>query len=175
MILEMPTKKGPEKIIYKRLYPAVIKRKEMNYEKDEFNSHQNFLYKRAIFGLSMFTPKQLNNMRLGKKLRIEKISKNTQEILNLWKQEITILISNRILESIFPNSEISKFFIKKFSTPDPKFINKLDFKSLNVGKKLIVDKLIKEGILPSNFYEIKEKERSNKPKLNRSRHSISVL
>lgn len=173
MILELALpKKSPEKVVYNRPYPIIKQYKRMQYEKDEFNSYQNFLYKRAIFGLSIYTLKEIKKMNYQKKKRIEKISNHTQEVLNLWKQELFILMSNRILGNLFPESSISKVIIDNFSTPDPKFINNWDFKTLKISKKLIVQKLIEEKVLPYNFYEIKE---PNKPKSNRPGDSISVL
>lgn len=168
MVLETPS---PEKITYRK-YNIVIKRKEMEYEKDEFNTYQNFLYKRALFGLSVYTKEEIDKMHFDKKNRINRVYKHAQNVLNLWKQEIFIVISNRLLEEKFSNSPLARIIIEKFSTPDPVFINGCDFKTLGINKKMIISKLISKGVLPNNFYEIKE------PKIlqsNRSGDTLSIL
>jgi hypothetical protein len=40
---------------------------------------------------------------------------------------------------------------------DDQYISKIDFKSMGVSKKQVVDKLITEKILPNNFYQLTDK------------------
>lgn len=130
------------------------------FEKDAFNSYQNFLYKRAMFGLSVYSPEELSTMNADKKQRVAKVHQRCQLVLNLWKQQITNHLTNKIFERIFPKSEFSKlFYVKYKDATDPDFVNVLSFKDLGITKEIIVDKLIREGILPKNFYSLDSKEK----------------
>jgi hypothetical protein len=126
------------------------------YESDPFNSYQNFLYKRALYGLKMFEETEVKTMHWQKKKRIIKVNKRTQSIINIWKQEITNVYTSGFFEQIFPKSPITKGLTESNYT-DPKFNCKLSFKDLGIKKEHVVKKLHKEGILPKNFYELTEK------------------
>lgn len=131
------------------------------YEKDQFNSYQNFLYKRALFGMSMYTPAEVTIMHWDKRRRIEKVSKHAQKILNIWKQQIINIITNDMLRMIFTEkSGLVKEIINDCGNyTDPTFISIIDFKSLGVTKPMIVDKLIVEKVLPFNFYQLKQEDK----------------
>jgi hypothetical protein len=127
------------------------------FERDAFNVTQNFLYKRAVFGLSVYTVQEVETMNLDKKKRIIKVHKRCQSVLNIWKQQLCNEYTNNIFRTLFPNTEMGKFFfVKHETTIDPFFINTLNFKDMKIDKNKIVDKLILEGILPKNFYSLKD-------------------
>jgi hypothetical protein len=44
--------------------------RKQNYEKDPYNGHQNFLYNRALYGLSIYAPEEIKEMPVEKKKRI---------------------------------------------------------------------------------------------------------
>ena len=123
------------------------------YEQDPYNASQNFLYKRAMFGLKVYTEQELAKMPEPKKKRIHKVYKKCQHILNIWKQEISIGWTNAMFKHYFGEHPELKVFFDNTDT-DPKFVNKLSFKDWNITKDMIVSKLHKEGILPPNFYSI---------------------
>lgn len=123
------------------------------YEQDPYNASQNFLYKRAMFGLSVYTPEELSKMAEPKKRRIKKVHRKCQLVLNLWKQEISIGWTNEMFRHYFGEHPALKIFFDNTET-DPKFVNKLNFKDLNITKDMIVERLYKAGILPPNFYSI---------------------
>ncbi len=127
----------------------------VEYERDEFNAYQNFLYKRALFGLSVYSVEELNIMHGDKKKRIVKVHGRTQKVLNLWKQEMVNNMVNSIFNNLFHHSTFAREIVEKFGTEtDQSYISDVDFKSLGVEKKQIVSKLIQEKILPVNFYEL---------------------
>lgn len=129
--------------------------KKVQFEKDPFNSYQNFLYKRALFGLAVYQQEELEKMHWDKKRRIEKVHERAQKVLNLWKQEISNQWIGTILSAVFHHSSLVKELNEKFGHElDEQYISKVDFKSLGVSKQQVVDKLIKEKILPSNFYQL---------------------
>ena len=127
----------------------------VEYERDEFNAYQNFLYKRALFGLSVYSADELGIMHWDKKKRIQKVHLRTQNVLNLWKQEIINSTVNKIFSTLFHHSSFAKDMVEKFGNDtDPNYISKVNFKELGVDKRQIVTKLIQEKILPVNFYEL---------------------
>lgn len=128
---------------------------DYQYERDEFNAYQNFLYKRALFGLSVYSDKELSIMHWDKKSRIQKVHTRTQTVLNLWKQELSSNFINDLFSKLFWNSKFVSEMIEIYpKDQDPFFKCKLDFKSLGVDKKHIINKLIEERILPHNFYQL---------------------
>jgi hypothetical protein len=137
-----------------QLYGKKIER-FVEYEKDEFNDYQNFLYKRALFGLSVYSKEEISIMHWDKKKRILKVHSRTQSVLNLWKQEIINSTVNKIFSTLFHHSSFVKDMIENFGTDtDPTYISKVNFKDLGIDKRQIVVKLIQEKILPVNFYEL---------------------
>lgn len=124
-----------------------------NYDTDFLNPNQNFLYKRALFGLNMYEKEELVTMSEAKRERITKLQRRCQFVLNRWKQEIIITFSNSLFACFFKDHPFLKPFWEQ-TEPDPKFVCTLDFKDLGIKKQDIVDKLIETGILPINFYQI---------------------
>ena len=127
----------------------------MQYEYDSYTPYQNYLYKRALFGLNSLTETEINTICNKKKQRINNVYKRAQIVLNNFKQQVTINYSNFIFKTLFPNSPITDFFITEIGTDD-KFINTLNFKDLNISKDDIICIFIQEGILPKNFLSLKE-------------------
>lgn len=118
------------------------------------NQYQNHLYHRAIFGLSIYTQDEIKNMHSKKRKRIIKVSKRTQSVLNTWKQEIIIAMTNKFFSDIFPDTDITKALLSDSST-DPSVKCNLSFKLLKINKPTIIQKLLCEGILPENFHTLK--------------------
>jgi hypothetical protein len=131
------------------------RKRYVEYEKDEFTPEQNFLYRRALFGLSVYSDQELSIMHSDKKKRINKVHFRTQNVLNLWKQSLVNDMVNSIFNSMFYHSSLAKQLVESFGdTTDPTYISRVDFKSLGVSKKQIIKKLMEEKILPVNFYEL---------------------
>lgn len=125
------------------------------YEQDPYTEYQNFLYKRALFGLKMYTPEEIRTMHWQKKKRIKKVHKRTQNELNVWKQEKIISITNQVI-GLF-STRLADDIVTNYSEPDPKFISTMSFKDLGIGKKDIINRLLDKGIL-SNDFRKNEKE-----------------
>lgn len=119
------------------------------------NNYQNFLYNRVMFGLSVYTQDEIANMHWEKRKRIVKVQKRAKEVLNVWKQQLVNAMTANFFTKMFPKTEFTKYFVSTVKDADPKLNNTLDFKLLGVTKKDIVNKLISEGVLPSNFYQLK--------------------
>ena len=127
----------------------------IQYEQDKFNQYQNFLYKRALFGLSVYTEEEQSKMHWDKKKRIQKVHQRAQLTLNNWKQLRTHELVSDFLCKWFHKSSFAKDFREKFAQEvDPNYISPIEFKFLGISKEDIVDKLIQEKILPGNFYQL---------------------
>ena len=118
--------------------------------------YQLFLYNRVLFGLSVYSEQELKVMRWDKRKRIMKVHKRAQSVLNIWKQEITNKWSTAFFVKIFPTQEFTNYFVNTVNDTDPEYVNNLTFKELGIPKKAIIAKLINEGVLPPNFYELKQ-------------------
>lgn len=131
-------------------------RKYGKVEYEHFTDYQNFLYNRALFGLSVYSPEELKDMRWDKQKRIMKVHKRAQKVLNIWKQCIVNELSTYLFKTLFPSTPFTETLIKSTTEVDPKYVNRMSFKTLRITKVQIVNKLIKEGILPPDFYTLKE-------------------
>lgn len=125
----------------------------MEYEKDSYNSYQNHLYKRALYGLSAFSQEELATMCSKKKQRVSKVYMKGQNVINLYKQKLTNAYSNFVFKTLFPESPLTQFFMETEET-DVEFKNTLTFKDLGITKDKIIGVFINEGILPKNFHEL---------------------
>jgi hypothetical protein len=127
----------------------------MQYEQDKYSVYQNYLYKRALYGLDALTEKELATMCSKKKQRILNVYKRAQVVLNTLKQKITIDYTNSIFKSLFPNSKLTADLLN-YNEVDEKFKNTLTFKDLNIDKDKIISIFMSEGILPKNFLSLTE-------------------
>ena len=127
----------------------------MNYESDEYSQYQNYLYKRALYGLDALSQEELAATCSKKKQRIINVYKRAQSVLNIEKQKATINYTNVFFKTLFPKSKLTEALIEN-SEVDEKFKNTLTFKDLNISKKQIVTIFMTEGILPKNFLSLTE-------------------
>lgn len=138
----------------------------MEYETDKYSDYQNYLYKRAIYGLDALTDEELATMCSKKRQRIINVYKRAQVVINLVKQEVTNHYSNLVFKTFFPNSPITDILLSDCFT-DEKFKNTLTFKDLKISKDQLVNIFIEEGILPKNFMSL-ERNPDQLPRLKKS-------
>lgn len=148
-------------------YQETSRKPYTKYEQDKYTQYQNYLYKRALYGLKSLSKEEIDSMSEQKLKRIKRVNRKAQSVINVYKQKITILYSNILFEKFFPNSPYTEFLLNNTET-DTNFINKLNFKDLNIHKDDIIKVFIEEGVLPKNFMEIK----INPHKLPRLKHEI---
>jgi hypothetical protein len=125
---------------------------EQVYENERYNQVQNFLYKRALYGLNLYNKREIRELKPYEKHQIQKVTNRTNKLLNVWKQKLIIKRSNELFE-LFPNSPLAQDLIKN-KRVDPKLRNKFTFGDLSMRKEDVIDKLLEAGILPKNFYNI---------------------
>jgi hypothetical protein len=135
----------------------------MQYETDGYSQYQNYLYKRALYGLDSLTENEIATMCSKKKQRIISVYKRAQLTLNRFKQQITIQYSNFVFKTLFPNSPITQFLMSD-NEVDDKFKNTLTFKDLGIKKEQIISIFIDEGILPKNFLSLERDPNQIRPR-----------
>jgi hypothetical protein len=129
----------------------------VKYQHYKLTEYQNMLYKRALLGLKMYNKEQKKKMHWEKRKRIERVSKRAQTSINMFKQERVNELCRSIQSQLFPNNILIGYTLSSNEIGlDPEFINTLDLRSLGITRKHIIGKFIKEGILPNNFYHLKE-------------------
>lgn len=133
------------------------------------NEQQLFMYDRVLYGLGMYDKEEVALMHPDKKKRILKVQRRAQTLINLWKQRIVIELSNYLFVTIFPDSPITKELVEKFSEPDELFINRMPLRKLKITRQQLIDRFIKEGILPKNFYQLNPKENASRDFVQRGR------
>jgi hypothetical protein len=124
-----------------------------SYQQDRYNQYQNYLYKRALYGLSALTQDELTTMCSKKKQRVINVYKKAQVVINKLKQQTTISYTNFIFETLFPKSPITQALLAETETDDT-LVNKLNFKDLGIEKSQIITIFIAEGVLPKNFLSL---------------------
>jgi len=145
-------------VIYDGKYPEL--HTAPKYVREErLNKYQNLLYNRALYGLGAYDPEELKGMHWEKKKRIDSVHKKTKSIMNRWKQEMIIERTNAFLKSIFINSRLVKQLLQpEYSQPNENYNANIPLKEFKITKLQIIDKLIGEGVLPRNYYELKPQE-----------------
>jgi hypothetical protein len=144
-------------------YQLSVGKMYMQYETDGYSQYQNYLYKRALYGLDALTQQELATMCSKKKQRIVNVYKRAQIVLNKFKQQVTIQYSNFIFKTLFPKSPLTELLIADTETDD-KFKNTLTFKDLGIQKEQIITIFMAEGILPKNFLSL-DKNPNQLPRL----------
>lgn len=131
--------------------------KYQEFEKDKYSPYQNYLYKRALYGLDSLSVEELNTMCSKKRSRIINVYNRGQLVVNKYKHQVTKKLTDKLLGSLFPNSSLISEIIK-YEDIDNNYKNTLTFKDLSIEKDLIVDLFITEGILPKNFLSLEKNQ-----------------
>ena len=129
--------------------------KQSRFEKDPYNSYQNFLYNRALHGLSIYSQDEISKMSIEKKKRINKSHNKCQTVVNLLKQEVTNQLANDFFVRWFPEMEITNSLVNYFGiTGHENHVNNMSFKMLKISKPLVIARLIETKLLPKNFNQL---------------------
>ena len=132
-------------------------RGKKQYQNLNLNQYQSLLYKRALYGISVYEEKEVKKMHWEKKRRITKLNRKAQSSLNIFKQEVVNGLCIKLLSNTFYKSNLVKnLFSLENSVTDPKFMNTLDLRDLGITKHHIIHRFVNEGILPKDFYKLKE-------------------
>ena len=126
-----------------------------DFEQDKYNTYQNYLYKRALYGLDSLSVDELNTMCSKKKSRIVNVYNRTQVVVNNYKHKVTKQLTDKLLTSLFPNSSLISELCN-YDDVDNNYKNTLTFKDLCIQKDALVQLFISEGILPKNFLSLEK-------------------
>lgn len=133
---------------------SLLGKRYARIEQDYLTESQMLLFNRALYGLNVYSSKEIKLMRKEKIKRIVKVHKRAQTVLNIWKQQTVNLMSTQFFTFVFPNTPLTNDFINTINDVDPEYDSDISFDTLGITKKHIINKLINERILPSNFYNI---------------------
>lgn len=120
---------------------------------EDILKYQNLLYSRAMFGLGVYSHDEIRVMPPDKRKRIIRVHKHTKKVLNLWKQELIITLSDHIFKTLFPNMPLSQDLVNNYRE-DSSYHCDIDLKKLGITKKDIISKLLEERILPQNVFNL---------------------
>lgn len=144
-------------------------------ESEWFNSYQYFLFRRALYGLEVYSQEELRYISSQKKKRIKSVHKHVQKTLNEFKQKLLINYTDRLLTALFPNSEDIKLFVSSYSEPDPDFICSVSMEKFGITKKDIAQELVDKKCLPYNFFELTVNDDPRMIKLKSPQEQIDAL
>lgn len=123
-------------------------------ENEWFNSYQYFLFRRALYGLEVYSQEELRYISSQKKKRIKTVHKHVQLTLNLFKQRMLIEQTNSLLSRLFPNSKDITVFVATYMEPDPEFICTVPLDKFGITKMDIAKELVDKKCLPYNFFDL---------------------
>tara|TARA_R100001440_G_scaffold74036_1_gene99093 strand:- start:8219 stop:8713 length:495 start_codon:yes stop_codon:yes gene_type:complete len=117
----------------------------------QLSQRQHFLFKRVLHGLNVYTSEELEKMHWDKKRRIKRVWRRAQSVINTWKQVICNKQANEVFK-LFHHSSLAKHFINEdVNNVDPKFVNRMTLKDLDITYEDLVIKFMSEGLLPKNY------------------------
>lgn len=127
-----------------------------NYQETvNLNPKQIKVYRLAVYGIEVLKENELKMLSETEKVKIIENQKETQLVLNRWKQQITDIQINKLLSKLFPNSKfVHDLNLNNNDYYSDTLINYSTFKQLQISHKMIIDKLIETERLPLNFYNI---------------------
>jgi len=123
------------------------------------NKRQAELYGRLMIGVKHYEDKKLYpadyvaKMNSLKKKKIQHLSRRAHWELNLFKQQMLILQTDKLMDKLF-TTDLFKKLLSLDEQVDPKFKCKLSPKDLGIRKEDIINLFIKKRILPQNFFEL---------------------
>jgi len=129
--------------------------KYQDFEQDKYNTYQNYLYKRALYGIDSLSVDELNTMCSKKKSRILNVYNRAQLVVNNYKHRVTKQLTDKLLLSLFPNSSLISE-LNSYEDMDANYKNTLTFKDLCIHKDQLVELFMLEGILPKNFLSLEK-------------------
>lgn len=127
-----------------------------NYQESvNLNPKQIKIYRLAVYGIEILKENELKMLSQMEKAKLIQDQKETQLVLNRWKQQITDMQINKMLSGLFPNSKfVHDLNLNNNDYYSDTLINYSTFKQLQISNKMIIDKLIATERLPLNFYNI---------------------
>ena len=196
--------------------------------RNKFTPYQNFLFKRLVYGISVYEDDDIDRMHWDKRNRIKMVHRKAKRALNCLKQEICNEAANIFFMKYFPHSATSIGIIdvpvdwtsctiaedttakiklltaklkeirnskaprslviarfrdvrkqlreKEFEMYLYELRNMIDIKELGVSKSDIADRLIRDKLLPKDFYLVKKDPNEDKrlPRLGKKKEHLEA-
>lgn len=117
----------------------------------QFTWKQNYLFKRALYGLRGVPNHIIINMTPEEKQIVYNQYKKTRELLNQWKKDIYNNTSHRLFGNLIQNSKFAKDLL---TTDNYEEVEELSLTDFGISKTQLIQKLVDNEILPKNFYYI---------------------
>lgn len=146
--------------------------KELQHQKQigSLTPYQDFLYKRAVVGLRVYTPEEIQAMNRGKKTKIHLRHKTANRAMHEAIEAIISVQTRSILKIFSEKSNLAKNLLNVKS--EERIVFKIKGAKLTNYRKIllhlgmrdnqIVDILIASGALPKEFYEIEKPRHENR-------------
>lgn len=139
----------------KQLYGST--HKDNHYQRvapRNFNSVQQFMYRKALYGLAVYQPHEVKKMSREEKFSIIKLQKKAQQVINIFKIDTVNAQLRLFFGKHFHNSDQAKEFMDDKYTSYDQVCN-IDFRDLGINKHMVAQKLIDSNILPLDFFKLK--------------------
>ncbi len=120
---------------------------------ENFNSVQQFIYRKALYGLAVYEPHEVKKMHPREKFEIIKVQKRAQHIINVFKIDTMNDWLRGFFGKYFHNSAQAKEFMSDKHTSYDEVTN-VSFKDLGINKYMIAQKLVEKKVLPMDFFEL---------------------
>jgi hypothetical protein len=120
-----------------------------------FTIQQNKLYKRLIYGVEAMTKSELIELSTVEIRQVNRDHRKAVKILNAWKNQIVASYIDELFGKVFWHSTIAESMIKFSKEDDYEDLeNTLTFKELGLSKAQVAGKLIENGLLPVDFFQM---------------------
>lgn len=120
--------------------------------KFRLNTRQMFYYKRAVLGLSFYTPEQVKLMGYQKRVRIAAVHNKSKRVLSRLRYQRLITVSNDILSNYFNKGRLyDALMLETMWTSDVYLPVQLDDRELGISLEDKVMALVESGALGPNF------------------------
>ena len=131
--------------------------KDTHYQRiapPHFNSVQQFMYRKALYGLAVYEQHEISKMSRQEKFSIIKMQKKAQKVINIFKIDTINAQLRTFFGKYFHNSSQAKEFMDEKYTSYSEVCN-IDFRDLGINKHMIAKKLVENDVLPLDFFQLK--------------------
>lgn len=118
-----------------------------------FNDIQQFVYRKALYGLAVYTPEDVKTMEPREKFAIIRTQRKAQHLINVLKIDTINQTVRDLFGKFFWNSDQGKEFVDDKHTDYNEVCN-MSFKDLGINKHMIAQKLIDSKVLPADFFQL---------------------
>lgn len=120
---------------------------------DKLTPGQSMLYSVALSGLKALSPDQESKLSKYEKREITLLANRANRVLNYWKTQVVTNSISVLFNKLFANAPTtSAVSILMQPIVDSEFSPEISFRELGISRIQIIQKLIRHGVLPVDFY-----------------------